>query len=420
MSTQTVFGRIRYREVRHMARKPDDTPRSVIITFKRKDKRARKADKQELLRTATGTEVQFLTARDLAGTSGMRAATETVDMVGYDVNRYEAPILMARLTGTQIEALRKDKDVARVEEDGLMHALPMRREETPDTSAETIPIGVSQVKAPDAWPTSQAEGIKVFICDTGIDSDHPDLVANLRQGKSFVETESSTEDFHGHGTHCAGTVAAAMNGQGVVGVAPFAYVYPVKVLASDGSGNWSWLIAGLDWIMSRRGARIASMSLGGPGAPAALGDMCEAAYNDGVLLVAAAGNTGPGDDTVGFPAKYPHVVAVSAVDSSDIIASFSSRGPEVEVCAPGVNVLSTMRGGGYGQMSGTSMACPHVSGVSALAWGSHRSANNKQIRWLLGRYADKVGDLDPAKYGAGRVNANTTAFHIGAVPERAP
>ena len=138
------------------------------------------------------------------------------------------------------------------------------------------------------------------------------------------------------------------------------------MLSSTGSGNWSWLIAALDWITDKKGARIASMSLGGGAAPQALGDMCQTAYDDGVLLVAAAGNTG---GPVGYPAKYESVVAVSAVDSTDTIAGFSSRGSEVEVCAPGVNVLSTTKGGGSGHMSGTSMACPHVSGVAALAWG---------------------------------------------------
>ena len=169
--------------------------------------------------------------------------------------------------------------------------------------------------------------------------------------------------------------------------------------------------------MDKKGARIASMSLGGGGAPQALQDMCEAAYDDGVLLVAAAGNNGPGNNTVGFPAKYKHVMAVSAVDSSDTIATFSSRGPEIEIAAPGVNVLSTTRGGGYGNLSGTSMACPHVSGVAALAWGSHRGANNKQIRWLLNTFANKVGDQDPEKYGSGRVDANSSAFYIGTASE---
>jgi len=400
-----------------VTKKASGERRTVIVSFKNKEKRSRADDKQEILRTAIATDFRFLTASDISRDGRAVASGEDLETIGYDVNRYDAPILMARLTAAEIKALKKDKDVTRVEEDGVMYAVGLQREDAPDVLAQTIPAGISQVKAPEAWPSSQGEGIKVFICDTGIDSDHPDLIANLRTGKSFVTNENTTEDFHGHGTHCAGTVAAALNDQGVVGVAPYAYLYPVKVLSASGSGNWSWLIAALDWIMDKKGARIASMSLGGSGAPVALKDVCQAAYNDGVLLVAAAGNSGPGNNTVGFPGKYPEVMAVSAVDSSDTIANFSSRGPEVEVCAPGVNVLSTTRGGGYGRMSGTSMACPHVSGVAALTWGSHRGANNKQIRWLLRTHAEKVGDQDPEKYGIGRVNANNAAFFIGASPE---
>lgn len=401
-----------------MAKKDEGPLRyPVIVTFKKKDKRSQSADKQEILQSAINSEVNFLTANDVSKQARAVGSGEELMNVGYDVNRYGAPILMANLTDEEIEKVKKDKDIARVEPDGTMYAINLVPESGPNPLAQSVPAGITQVKAPDAWPSSQGEGIKVFICDTGIDSDHPDLVSNLKTGKSFVTSESSTEDFHGHGTHCAGTVAAAMNNIGVVGVAPYAYLYPVKVLSSNGSGNWSWLIAGLDWIMSKKGARIASMSLGGGGAPQALGDMCEAAYDDGVLLVAAAGNSGPGNNTVGFPGKYEQVMAVSAVDSSDTIAGFSSRGPEVEICAPGVSVLSTTRGGGYGNMSGTSMACPHVSGVAALTWGSHRGANNKQIRWLLNAFADKVGDRDLEKYGSGRVDANSSAFYIGTAPE---
>lgn len=398
-------------------KKKSDQPKPYIVTFKRKDERSTEVDKREIFAAATDAEVDFYAANDFARDKQPVPSDQDPLTLGYDVNRYGAPLLLAQLTDDQAEALADDDDVLRVEEDGEMHALDYEIEGTPSVTAETVPAGVNQVKAPDAWPSSQGEGVKVFICDTGIDSNHPDLVDNLKVGKSFVPTESSTEDFHGHGTHCAGTVAAGLNGLGVVGVAPYAYLYPVKVLNSQGSGQWSWLIAALDWIMAKKGTRVASMSLGGAGAPKALGDMCQAAYDDGILLVAAAGNSGPGADTVGFPAKYPDVMAVSAVDSSDVIAGFSSRGPAVEVCAPGVNVLSTIRGGGYGRMSGTSMACPHVSGVAALAWGSHRGANNKQVRWILNTFAVTVGDGDPEKYGTGRVDANSSAFYFGDAPE---
>ncbi|MBG7605660.1 MAG: S8 family peptidase [Actinobacteria bacterium] len=398
-----------------MASSNDRQP--YIITFKRKDERSRAEDKQDIVRETISSDVQFFTSEDFARDKNPVPSAQDMESLGYDVNRYGAPLLMARLTPDEAQALDADDNVLRVEEDGEMHALDLHLEGTPAPQAETIPAGVNQVKAPDAWPTSQGEGIKVFICDTGIDSNHPDLVNNLRAGKSFVTSESSTEDYHGHGTHCAGTVAASLNGSGVVGVAPYAYLYPIKVLSSTGSGNWSWLIAALDWIADKKGARIASMSLGGSGAPQALGDMCQTVYDDGVLLVAAAGNSGGPPDTVGYPAKFDSVVAVSAVDSTDTIAGFSSVGPAVEVCAPGVNVLSTTKGGGVGYMSGTSMACPHVSGVAALAWGSHRGGNNKQIRWLLNTFAVNVGDGDPEKYGDGRVDANTTSFYIGNPPE---
>lgn len=409
----------------------DTTPsgrRPMIITFKPKDQRESDADKQEILQSAADLDVDFLTAEDFSRPPSPVPSGQDFERLGYDVNRYSAPILMAPLTQDEIAALEANPDVVRVEEDGQMHALSLDVTPGPNTvfegadvtpHAQTVPVGISQIKAPDAWPSSQGEGIKVFILDTGIDSDHPDLTPNLRAGQSFVPSESSTEDFHGHGTHCAGTVGAALNNIGVVGVAPYAYLYPGKVLASNGSGNWSWLIAALDWITEKKGARIASMSLGGSGAPQALEDMCDAAYDDGVLLVAAAGNAGAGADTVGYPAKYDSVMAVSAVDSSDHIASFSSRGPTVEITAPGVQVLSTTRGGGYGRMSGTSMACPHVAGAAALTWGSHRGANNKQVRWILNTFAVNVSDGNTDHYGNGRVDANSSAFYIGNAPEHA-
>lgn len=393
--------------------------RPVIITFKKKDKRSADVDKREIVQKAAKSEINFLSAEDFArGPSPVIAGLDP-ESIGYDVNRYDAPILIANLTDSEIEALKNNKDVATVEEDGEMHALEtsLRLEGAPEVLAETIPVGVNQIKAPAGWGASQGLAIKVFILDTGIDSDHPDLVANLHEGKSFVPTESTTEDYHGHGTHCAGTVAAAINGFGVVGVAPYAYLHPVKVLSSTGSGNWSWLIAGIDWVMAKKGPRIASMSLGGV-APAAVKTICDSAYADGILLVAAAGNSGPGDNTVGDPARFDSVIAVSAIDSADVIAAFSSRGPQVEITAPGVNVLSTTRGGGYGGMSGTSMACPHVAGAAAMGWGSHRTVNNKQVRKLLQMTAFNLGA--PGRdnlFGFGRVDAQSAAVWLYGIPE---
>ncbi len=395
--------------------------RTMIITFKKKDRRQNKSkDKQEIFTDAVKSEVNFFTADDfdrgMTIPSSMPQAT-----IGYDVNQYEAPILIASLTEEEIAALKDDKNVARVEEDGQCYALgaiyttdQLLFEGQLTVQAETVPSGVVQIKAPDAWECSRGKAVKVAVLDTGIDSEHPDLKPNFKMGVSFVPDESSWQDFNGHGTHCAGTIAAAINGSGVVGVAPNAYLYAVKVLSRTGSGNWSWLIAGLDWCVNKKKMNIVSMSLGGSTAPAALEEMCEMAFKQGVLLVGAAGNSG---GNVGFPARYDSVIAVSAIDSSNTIANFSSRGPAVELCAPGVDVLSTWPGGGYRRLNGTSMATPHVAGAAALAWGSHRYSNNVTIRRLLAWRANNLGN--PGRddlYGFGRVDAEQVACEFDEPP----
>jgi subtilisin len=200
-----------------------------------------------------------------------------------------------------------------------------------------------------------------------------------------------------------------------VGVAPAADLYAVKVLSRTGSGQFSWIIAGIDWCISN-GIHIVSMSLGASSAPTAVETICNTAWDRGLLLVAAAGNSGPGVP-VGFPAAYANVIAVSAIDSSNMIAGFSSRGPEVELCAPGVGVLSTTPGNTYGTKNGTSMACPHVAGVAALAWGGHRYANNITIRRLLAWTADNLGipGRNP-EHGYGRVDAEQAACEMTVPP----
>jgi subtilisin len=395
--------------------------KSVIVTFKPKDERPeKKKDKVEIVRSMAASDVNFFTADDFSRgvpiPSGMPE-----EMIGYDVNRYEAPIVMAQLTDNEIDKLKKDENVLDVEDDGPCWALGESQapgtlivEGQPSVLSETIPAGVAQIKAPAAWNCTKGKVIKVAVLDTGIDSNHPDLISNFRFGVSFVPGESNWMDYNSHGTHCAGTIAAALNNIGVVGVAPSAYLYAVKVLDKTGSGAWSNLIAGIDWCINKKDVEILSMSLGGSIAPNALKAMCHLAWKQGALLVAAAGNSG---GSVGFPAKYKSVIAVSAIDNANNIAPFSSRGPEVELCAPGVNVLSTIPGGGYGTKNGTSMACPHVSGAAALAWGSHRYADNVTIRRLLAWRADNLGmpGRDP-DYGFGRVDAEQVAAEMSMPP----
>lgn len=419
--------------------------RSTIITFKPKETRKDKTkDKLEIVTSVLEAPVQFFESAAIA--RGEMPRDLPAEMLGYDINQYETPIVVAHLTDKEADALRKNANVARVEEDGLCYAShlatadftleappvqPITRpgddlsqllfEGVPVVQAETVPAGLSQIAAPSAWNITRGLGVKVAVLDTGIDYTHPDLRANVRGGVSFVPGESSPMDYNRHGTHCAGTIAAGLNGIGVVGVAPSAYLYAVKVLSASGSGAWSNLIAGLDWCI-RNGIHIASMSLGAASAPAAVGDMCRLAFDRGVLLIAAAGNAA---GAVGAPALYPSVIAVSAITSSNTLASFSNRGPKIELCAPGVSVLSTLPGNTYGNLSGTSMACPHVSGVAALAWSSHRFPpnglrQNVSIRRLLAATADNLGapGRDP-DFGFGRVNATRAAFDF-TVPSALP
>ena len=397
--------------------------KSVIVTFKPKDKRSdQKSDKVALLGAAIKRDIAIFDMKAMATGATLPRGLDPV-AIGFDINRYETPIVTATVTEKELQALKKCKDIASVEADAPMRAFPTGRpallfEGQPDVTAETVPSGISQIKAPQAWDITRAKGIKVAILDTGIDGQHPDLAPNMRSGQSFVPHETSTMDHNGHGTHCAGTVAAAFTGSGVVGVAPAASLYPVKVLDAQGSGSFSWLIAALDWCIENE-IHIASMSLGADMAPTAVGQMCDLAFAKGVLLVAAAGNTG---ERVGYPASFGSVVAVSAIDSSNMIAGFSCRGPEVELAAPGVDVLSTVPGGGYARFNGTSMACPHVAGAAALAWGSHRFANgdlplNVTIRRLLAHTATELGTPGRDElFGFGRVDAEQAAFALTPPP----
>ncbi len=241
----------------------------------------------------------------------------------------------------------------------------------PPQPAQDLPWGVDRIDAEWAWTSHTGSGVNVAIIDTGIDKDHPDLIDNIKGGENFVGTgpwwrprvdPSAWDDDNGHGTHVAGIVAARNNDIGVVGVAPEASLYAVKVLNSSGSGYVSDIISGIDWCVQNK-MQIINMSLGASTDVQAFHNACDEAKVAGLFLVAAAGNDGA---AVSYPAAYSSVIAVAATDSTDTRASWSNYGPEVYVAAPGVSIYSTYKGGGYATMSGTSMAAPHVTGTLAL------------------------------------------------------
>jgi len=305
----------------------------------------------------------------------------------------------ARLTPAQLDRVSRDPDVAFVSLDGVVHAIGTG----PITSGDQAPTGIRRIAAATTTTAHQSSNVAVAVIDTGIDLTHPDL--NAVNGTNCVRTRKSANDDNGHGSHVAGTIAARNNGSGVLGVAPGTTLYAVKVLNSVGSGTFSQVICGIDWVTANAGVlniKVANMSLGGGGANdnncgTTNGDaMHKAICNSvtaGVTYVAAAGNSAT-DFAGQVPAAYPEVLTVSAMSDSDgqpgaiggppscrigetddAFATFSSfaTSPADQshtIAGPGVCILSTWKGGGYNTISGTSMATPHVTGTVALCIGN--------------------------------------------------
>ena len=269
--------------------------------------------------------------------------------------------------------------------------------------AQTLPWGISKIKADQVWLSGNtADPIKVGVIDTGISLSHPDLAGNIKGSFNAISSRRSANDDNGHGSHVAGIIAALNNSQGVVGVAPKADLYAIKVLDASGSGYLSDVIEGIDWAISKN-IKVINMSLGCDCNIQSLHDAVIRAKNAGVVVVAAAGNSG---GAVIYPAAYPEAIAVGATDSNDQIAYFSSRGPEVDLAAPGFAIYSTYRGTGYATLSGTSMASPHVAGSAALVLAAHPGYTPDQILTKLEGTTTDLGTLGfDNLFGFGLVNA---------------
>ncbi len=307
-----------------------------------------------------------------------------------------APISFADLTAAQVTELRNAG--YKISPVGTKKLLDTR------VLADTVPYGIAKVRAPEAWARTTGDGTKVCVIDTGIDMSHPDLVPNFVEGISTVGAGSNDpSDVHGHGTHVAGTIAAAANGSDVVGVAPDADLYVAAVFGAGGTATDEDILEGLDWCASK-GAKIFSMSYGGSVSTPAEEAAYQAAHAAGILLIAASGNDGA-TVPIGYPANYPFVVAVGATDTNDVIAGFSQRGPNLDVVAPGVSVLSDRVGGGTTTMSGTSMATPHVSGVAAALWAANPALSHNDIESIIKATTADLGAANfDTVYGYGRVD----------------
>ena len=352
---------------------------------------------------------------------------------GWKVNHeYKTiPAVACSLSTFAIEILKKSPFVSYIEEDTMV-ALS-------EPDAELLAAwGVMKIGADTVQATgNQGEGINVAVIDTGINYLHEDLKNNYEGGYDFVNKDTDPFDDNGHGTHCAGVIAAADNNIAVVGVAPKASLYALKVLNSAGNGYTSDIIAAIQWATTSSDPKmnVISMSLGSSVGSTAMQQACDAAFYSGIVVVAAAGNNGAArkGTNILYPARYPNVIAVGATDQNNVRASFSNTGPELDLMAPGVSILSDYidvsaydypRNLDTLYMSGTSMATPHVAGTAALILKSYEPGwktlgytdgngiwSAQEVTNVLIATADDLGTTGKDNYyGYGIVDADQAAL----------
>ncbi|HEX7833384.1 MAG TPA: S8 family serine peptidase [Thermoanaerobaculia bacterium] len=253
----------------------------------------------------------------------------------------------ADLTEAEVEALRQSDGVRLVEPVVERHAFDVSR----SIGAQTTPYGVGMVRAPLAWKARNAGDVHVVVMDTGVDYRHPDLAYAYRGGIDLVNQDNDPLDDHGHGTHVSGTIVAKNDDQGVVGVAPGMSLYAIKVLNAQGKGNSENLVKALDWIEEKKasegGRWVVNLSLGSAEASEVERLAFTKAVDLGIIVVAASGNssTTAVPAAVQYPAAYPGMIAVGAVNEAKVVTSFSCQGPELAFTAPGMAILSTVRVG---------------------------------------------------------------------------
>ena len=278
---------------------------------------------------------------------------------------------------------------------------------------------IDSFKLQDAWNYSQGEGVKIAVIDTGCDLDHPDLVANLLPGKNILNPEMLPEDDAGHGTHCCGIIAASRNDVGMVGVAPMAKVVPVKVLDSNGNGTLENVAKGIIWAVDQ-GVDIITMSLGSPQPALAIERAIKYAESKGIPIFVAAGNAGM-TSQVFYPAAYSQSIAIGSIDENLDRSAFSNTGDQLDFMAPGGKIFSTIPNDWYGDMSGTSMACPFAAAIAALMLSFIRKNNIDvklkssgdyicfmenytthlgNIKYSRNKFYEGSGIIDPVKFTA--------------------
>ena len=340
------------------------------------------------------------------GTFSTRSADRILSRAGgatslMHLNDLQASV--AELSDDQVEQLRNEDAVAYVEPDPVRYLL-----------AEDTPYGITRVQADQLLDGATVDS-KVCIIDSGYDINHPDLPnAGITGGVTSQYAGNWNHDGNGHGTHVAGTIAAlGGNGIGVVGVNPSGQLGLHIVKIFNNNGDWAYgsdLIRAIEQC-SDSGATVVNMSLGGPGSSQSERQAMQNFYDNGMLLVAAAGNDG--NNRYSYPASYDAVYSVAATDSDNNHANFSQYNSQVEIAAPGVSVRSTIPGGRYAYFNGTSMATPHVAGVSALVWSNNQGCSAQDVRGALNATATDLGSAGrDIYYGHGLIQAKAAHDYL--------
>jgi subtilisin family serine protease len=287
-----------------------------------------------------------------------------------------------------------------IKNDELVFSLPpFKVEQVFTANSQTIDWGLDLLQIPNFWRQTKGEGIKVAVLDTGIAYKHPDLQGAVLDMRDFTNSPSGPMDVNGHGTHCAGIIAARDNSLGVVGVAPESKLLIGKVLDDNGRGSAEMLVAGIKWAIASQ-ADIISMSLSSAYPSEDVYKALMEAIAAKKFVICAAGNSGPMLDTVEYPAAFEEMIAVGSIDRRRNISAFSSRGRQVDIVAPGDQILSTFPPRGLAVLSGTSMATPFVAGVAALILSKHRNFqgqtpinNQNDLREHLVKTAMDLGQI---------------------------
>lgn len=242
-----------------------------------------------------------------------------------------------------------------------------------------VPPNIRKLRVPAVWKRSLGERIKIGVIDTGADYMHPDLQPVLSRGINLLNPRTLPYDDNGHGTHIAGTIAASGR-QAMTGIAPKAIILPVKAFDHNGSAYVSDIIKGIDWCVHNQ-VHIINMSFGMKRRSQAMLDAVRNARKSGVVIVASSGNDGRSD--ADYPARFKSTISVGALARNGEIASFSNRGSRIDVYAPGEKIISTWPNSRYHEMTGTSMATSHVTGILALALSVKPRLTPLQLKRLV-------------------------------------